>query len=181
MISLNSPPLLSLNQSRQIETEVKNSRCISCVDFSHHKQWNHESGWKNTLNNLRLIVQPLLLLWLIYPWLDIFPNSNLLLGFNHLISLVIHTRPQLITLNCSRFPFFWHSHELDVVPQHIFRSHRFVAIARTPLARAIPASEILSNNNLSINSRVTASTTFFCGCSTNVRPHSWQRNLCLPL
>ena len=93
MISLNSPPLLSLNQSRQIETEVKNSRCISCVDFSHHKQWNHESGWKNTLNNLRLIVQPLLLLWLIYPWLDIFPNSNLLLGFNHLICAMNQFNP----------------------------------------------------------------------------------------
>ena len=33
--------------------------CIDCVDFSNHKQWNHDSGWKNTLNNLRLIVQPL--------------------------------------------------------------------------------------------------------------------------
>ncbi|MFN5241899.1 MAG: IS701 family transposase, partial [Aphanizomenon sp.] len=49
------------------------------------QQWNHESGWKNTLNNLRLIVQPLLLFWLIYPWLDIFPKSYLLLGFNQLI------------------------------------------------------------------------------------------------
>jgi hypothetical protein len=41
--------------------------------------------WKNPLNNLRLIVQPLLLFWLIYPWLDIFPNSYLLLEFNQLI------------------------------------------------------------------------------------------------
>jgi hypothetical protein len=40
------------------------------------------NGWKNTLNNLRLIVQPLLLFWLIYPWLDVFPNADLLLGFN---------------------------------------------------------------------------------------------------
>ena len=93
MISLNSPPLLSLNQSRQIETEVKNSRCISCVDFSHHKQWNHESGWKNILNNLRLIIQPLFLFWLISPWLDVFPNSNLLLGFNHLIRTMNQFNP----------------------------------------------------------------------------------------
>ena len=54
--------------------------------FSNHQQWNHECGWKNVLNNLRLIVQPLLLFWLIYPWIDIFPNSQLLLGFNHLIA-----------------------------------------------------------------------------------------------
>jgi len=89
-ISLNSPTLLSLNISRQIEAEVQED---SSVDFSNHKQWNHECGWKNTLNNLRLIIQPLLLFWLIYPWLDIFTNSHLLLGFNHLIAAMNQFKP----------------------------------------------------------------------------------------
>ncbi len=62
----NARALLGLNKSRQIETEVKEN---SDVDFSNHQQWNHECGWKNTLNNLRLIAQPLLLFWLIYPWI----------------------------------------------------------------------------------------------------------------
>ncbi|MBE9211101.1 IS701 family transposase, partial [Nostoc sp. LEGE 06077] len=84
MISLSSPPFLSLNQAPS-ETEIQDSAYISCVVFSNHEQWNHDCGWKNTLNNLRLIVQPLLLFWLIYPWLNVFPNSDLLLGFNHLI------------------------------------------------------------------------------------------------
>lgn len=83
MISLNSLALESLNQSHQIEASLTES---NSVNFSLHQQWNHQNGWKNSLNNLRLIVQPLLLFWLIYPWLDIFPNSELLLGFNHLIS-----------------------------------------------------------------------------------------------
>jgi SRSO17 transposase len=83
MISLNSPAFLSLNQSRQIQPKRKEN---NYVDFSNHQQWNHQTGWKNTLNNLRLIIQPLFLFWLIYPWLDIFPNSGLLLGFNRLIS-----------------------------------------------------------------------------------------------
>lgn len=74
MISLNSPAFLSLKKSVQIETEGQEN---SHVDFSNHQQWNHECGWKNVLNNLRLIIQPLLLFWLIYPWLDIFPNSHL--------------------------------------------------------------------------------------------------------
>ncbi|MBD0390350.1 MAG: IS701 family transposase, partial [Nostoc sp. C3-bin3] len=65
IISLNSPALLALNQSRQIETEGQRN---SHIDFSNHQQWNHQCGWKNVLNNLRLIVQPLLLFWLIYPW-----------------------------------------------------------------------------------------------------------------
>ncbi|NDJ26188.1 hypothetical protein GS682_32410 [Nostoc sp. B(2019)] len=90
MISLNAPVFLSLNQSRQFETEVQEN---SDVDFSNHPQWNHESGWKNTLNNLRLIIQPLLLFWLIYPWLSIFPNSHLLMGFNHLIAAMNQFKP----------------------------------------------------------------------------------------
>ena len=72
----------------EIETQENSS-----VDFSNHKQWNPESGWKNTLNNLRLIIQPLLLFWSIYPWLDIFPNSKLLLGFNHLIAAMNRFKP----------------------------------------------------------------------------------------
>lgn len=81
MISLNSPAFLALHQSHQIQTEVQKS---NWVDFSNHQQWNHASGWKNVLNNLRLVVQPLLLFWLVSPWLDIFPNSKLLLGFSTL-------------------------------------------------------------------------------------------------
>ncbi len=83
MISLNSPAFLALDESEQIENEVQKSQWLN---FSNHQQWNYESGWKNVLNNLRLIVRPLLLFWLIYPWINIFPNSNLLLGFNHIIS-----------------------------------------------------------------------------------------------
>jgi hypothetical protein len=90
MISLNSPVFLGFNQSRQIVTEAQKN---SAVYFSNHPQWNHKSGWKNTLNNLRLIIQPLLLFWLIYPWLSIFPNSDLLLGFNHLIAAMNQFNP----------------------------------------------------------------------------------------
>ena len=90
MISLNSSALLGLNLSRKIEPELQEN---SDADFSNHQQWNHESGWKNTLNNLRLIAQPLLLFWLIYPWIHIFQNSNLLLEFNQLISGMNQFKP----------------------------------------------------------------------------------------
>jgi len=90
MISLNSPAFLALNQPHQIQTERQKS---NSVDFSNHQQWNHASGWKNVLNNLRLVVQPLLLFCLVSPWLDIFRNSNLLLGFNHLISAMNQFKP----------------------------------------------------------------------------------------
>ncbi len=90
MISLNSSVFLGFNQSRQIETEAQKN---SASNFSNHPQWNHEYGWKNTLNNLRLIIQPLLLFWLIYPWLNIFPNSHLFRGFNHLIAAMNQFKP----------------------------------------------------------------------------------------
>ena len=90
MISLKSPAFLDLNQSPQLKTQAKEN---SAVDFAKHQQWNHESGWKNTLNNLRLILQPLLMLWLIFPWLDIFPNSKLLRGFSQLISAMNQFKP----------------------------------------------------------------------------------------
>lgn len=90
MISLNSPAFLSLNQSHQIPLGIPEN---SSVDFTVHQQWNHQTGWKSTLNNLRLIVQPLLLFWLIYPWLDVFPNSNLLSGVNQLISAMNGFKP----------------------------------------------------------------------------------------
>jgi len=90
MISLNSQAFLSSNQSHLIKPEIKEN---SSVNFSNHQQWNHQIGWKNTLNNFRLIIQPFFLFWLIYPWLDIFPNSNLLLGFNHLISAMNQFKP----------------------------------------------------------------------------------------
>jgi hypothetical protein len=68
MISLNSPALLSLNQPLSTDTEIKNTT----VAFSIHQQWNHQVGWKNALNNLRLIIEPTLVLWLISPWIIIY-------------------------------------------------------------------------------------------------------------
>ena len=89
MVSLNSQSFFFLNQ--QHTSKVKNQK--NAVDFSMHQQWNCANGWKNTLNNLRLILQPTLLLWLIFPWLDIFPNSKLLLGLNYLISSINQCQP----------------------------------------------------------------------------------------
>ena len=58
MISLNSPALLALNKSCQVKTE---RQINSHIYVANHQQCNHECGCKNVLNNLRLIVQPLLL------------------------------------------------------------------------------------------------------------------------
>jgi hypothetical protein len=90
MIALNSQAFLSLDRADKIQHPVQES---NCDEFSNHQDWNHGNGWKNTLNNLRLIVQPLLLFWCIYPWLNVFPNSNLLIGFNQLINEMNQFKP----------------------------------------------------------------------------------------
>ena len=89
MISLSSPAFLALNLDNQAQSNQDNYS----LDFSDHQEWNHESGWKNTLNNFRLVIQPVIIFGLIYPWLEIFPSSNLFLGFNHLIEAMNQFKP----------------------------------------------------------------------------------------
>jgi SRSO17 transposase len=92
MISLNTESFLALNLS---ELADKNSK--TTINFTYHPQWNHQIGWKNALNNLRLIIQPSLLLWLIFPWLEVFPNSSLLLGLHRLINTMNQFHPKLFS------------------------------------------------------------------------------------
>jgi hypothetical protein len=84
MISLNSQSFLSLKSS-----EVQNlTGAKAQVDCSIHSQWDGSSSWKSVLKNFRLLIQPTLLFWSIVPWLDVFPSSYLLRGFNKLINTV---------------------------------------------------------------------------------------------
>ena len=82
MVSSHSRAFSNLNPSNapQLKKPI--------VDFGLHQQWSIETGWKATLNNFRLIVQPTILLWMISPWLDVFPNRSLLLGFHRLITIM---------------------------------------------------------------------------------------------
>jgi SRSO17 transposase len=89
MVSLSTQSFLSLGISDTVDSIDE----ISIIDFSAHPQWNHQIGWKNVLNNLRLIIQPTLLLWLVFPWLDVLPNSSLLHGFHCLIDAMNQFQP----------------------------------------------------------------------------------------
>lgn len=58
--------------------------------FHQHKWWNPGTGWKSTLNNLRLIIQPYVSYCLILPWLQVFMLPLLEEGFKHLVALMNH-------------------------------------------------------------------------------------------
>lgn len=87
MISSHNKVFGELKQSQALSDSNISDR-ESIADFSLHQQWSNKEGWKNTLNNFRLIIQPTILFWMIIPWLDIFPNRSLLLGFHRLIAVM---------------------------------------------------------------------------------------------
>lgn len=82
MVSLEALKLLRIKEAESATAE-ENNLITKALE---HQDWNSVNNWKNVLNNLRLLTQPLLLFHLIEPWLDIFPNSHLLLGFNALLA-----------------------------------------------------------------------------------------------
>lgn len=56
--------------------------------FRQHQWWDEGQGWKNILNNLRLIIQPVIFFHLITPWLNVFQIPMLKQGFFHLINIM---------------------------------------------------------------------------------------------
>ncbi len=89
MVSLNTQPFLGLNTFGSNNEEIPKKT----IDVAVHEHWSECTGWKNVLNNFRLVIQPTLLLWLISPWIDVFPNTSLLLGFHELISTINKLKP----------------------------------------------------------------------------------------
>jgi hypothetical protein len=60
MVSLHSQQMLSATSQSKLKSKLAS-----------HSWWDDEKGWKNILNNLRLIIQPFTLFNLIYPWLTV--------------------------------------------------------------------------------------------------------------
>jgi SRSO17 transposase len=83
MVSLQANVFKNLGKEA---TTVKPSQIE--LQLSQHQWWNQETGWKNVLNNLRLIIQPYIFFCLITPWLKVFPISSLTKGFLHLIDIM---------------------------------------------------------------------------------------------
>ena len=87
MISVHSKVFGDLNLDRALsDSNISDQESIA--NFALHQQWSDKEGWKSTLNNFRLIIQPTVLFWMIVPWLEVFPNRSLLLGFHQLIAVM---------------------------------------------------------------------------------------------
>jgi SRSO17 transposase len=67
-----------LNQAAKLGPEI----------FTEHRWWDDHKGWKNLINNLRLIMQPFIYFNLIKPWLEVFPVPQLADAFSRLVALM---------------------------------------------------------------------------------------------
>lgn len=76
-----SPQSPAHNQLSVCQEELANYLSV-------HPDWSQRPGWKSTLNNLRLLLIPILAFNLVKHWLAVFDIPLLPLGFQELISLV---------------------------------------------------------------------------------------------
>lgn len=83
MVSLHAD-VFNANEPTEADKKMDNLRSM----FSIHPWWDPGKGWKNLLNNLRLIIQPFVSFNLIKPWLTVFPIQELSLGFSVLIKMM---------------------------------------------------------------------------------------------
>lgn len=56
--------------------------------FPEHRWWDTGQGWKNVLNNWRLILQPFVFGCLLWPWMVLFDLPNLRTGFVQLTRIM---------------------------------------------------------------------------------------------
>jgi hypothetical protein len=64
--------------------------------FPEHPSWDEGKGWKNLLNNLRLVLQPYQFFNLLQPWLTVFPISHLSLFCHSPKTFAISERRELL-------------------------------------------------------------------------------------
>lgn len=83
MVSLHAD-VFNANEPTEADKKMDNLRSI----FSIHPWWDPGKGWKNLLNNLRLIIQPFISFNLIKPWLTVFPIQELSVGFSVLMKIM---------------------------------------------------------------------------------------------
>jgi len=64
--------------------QFNNSCPLAHQQFVQHPWWDNQRGWKNLLNNLLLIIQPLICFNWLKRWLEVFPVTSLQTGFEQL-------------------------------------------------------------------------------------------------
>ena len=89
LVSLHSNDLNPTITDKDTNDASETSNTSNNVDtFASHECWDTATGWKNLLNNLRLILQAFVFLNLLNPWLKVFPIRPLWEGLSQLIEIM---------------------------------------------------------------------------------------------
>jgi hypothetical protein len=83
MVSLYAAPLQSIELNSHSLPEH-----LVVTKMKSHTHWDDGTGWKNLINNLRLIIQAFCYFNKIKLWLHVFPIPQLSVGFPRLIALM---------------------------------------------------------------------------------------------
>lgn len=79
----------ALHQPKDQDSIQQNAQLESiALKLAQHPVWNQAIGWKQALNNLRLVIQPSVILNLLEPWLNLFPIPRLSAGLACLVALM---------------------------------------------------------------------------------------------
>jgi SRSO17 transposase len=92
LVSLQRPALASRLPVASGGTDAS-VEAAAAAPLSAHPQWDGGPGWKRTLNNLRLIVQPYVCACLLLPWRHLVPLPHLQEGLADLCRLMNTFRP----------------------------------------------------------------------------------------
>jgi hypothetical protein len=85
LVSFQCPAL----RTSQQESELPETHETTPVDhFPEHPCWDTGHGWKNALNNLRLMLQPYVCACLLFSWLLVFDIPCLRAGFAEIIGIM---------------------------------------------------------------------------------------------
>lgn len=80
------------HQSSTTSTPESSFSNSHVAQYSQHPDWESGTTWKSALNNLRLIIQPLIFYRLIQPWLTVFNIPGMKRCFLKLIDFMNHFR-----------------------------------------------------------------------------------------
>jgi SRSO17 transposase len=69
-------------------TTADDAAGAGCSPARRHAWWDAGPGWKHTLNNLRLLIQPFCSSCLLLPWIDVFPVPGLMDGLQFLVNCI---------------------------------------------------------------------------------------------
>lgn len=84
LVSFQCPAL----QTSEQDADSASPQAPEVERFPEHRWWDTGQGWKNVLNNLRLILQPFVFGCLLWPWMVLFDLPSLRIGFAQLTRIM---------------------------------------------------------------------------------------------